>query len=80
MVQGKFKKNKVDLPANCKQKSLHRVQKAELHKSKASKQQKKNTIDKIVKNNLEKNVKQNIESNLCAQAKSMEGKSFNILK
>jgi hypothetical protein len=78
MVQGKFKKNKVDLPANCKQKSIHRVQKGE-KKSKTSKQ-KKNSIQKIVNKNLESNIKRSIESDLCSQAKSMEGKSFNLLK
>lgn len=78
MVQGKFKKNKVDLPANCKQKSIHRVQKSELKNK--SKKQKKNSIDRIVKNNLESNIKKSIESDLCAQAKTMEGKSFNLLR
>jgi hypothetical protein len=78
MVQGKFKKNKVDLPANCKQKSIHRIQKG-VQKNK-TKKQKKNSIERIVKNSLESNIKNNIESDLCAQAKSMEGKSFNLLK
>ena len=80
MVQGKFKKNKVDLPANCKQKSIHRVQKGENNRKSKTSKQKKNSIQKIVNKNLESNIKRSIDSDLCAQAKSQEGKSFNLLK
>ena len=77
MVQGKLK-TKTKLPENCKQKSVHRVQKAK-EKSKSHKQ-KKNSIGKIVKNNLEVGIKKSIEKDLASQAKSIEGKSLRLLK
>jgi len=77
MVQGKVK-NKVTLPANCKQKSTTRINKAsEKRKSTATM---KKTIQNVVKKNLESSIKTSIENDLCSQAKSCEGKSFKILK
>ena len=76
MVQGKLKA-KSKLPEGCKQKSIHRVQKGEKSKSQKLK---KNSITKIVKNNLEVGIKKSIEKDLSAQAKSIEGKSFRLLK
>lgn len=77
MVQGKVKQ-KNSLPKNVKQKSVVRINKA-LVKNK-HKKQKKNSIQNIIKNNLETTVKRNVEIELGSRAKSIEGKSFRMLK
>ena len=80
MVQGNFKAKK-SMPSNIKQKSEHRVKKAETKKeaTKVKKQYKK-TIKNVIKGNFETNIKKNIESEIASRAKGIEGKSFKLLK
>jgi hypothetical protein len=77
MVQGKFK-TKATMPKGCKQRSQQRIDKGNVKKKNTK--QKKNSIETIVKNKLEASVKKNIEHELCGQAKSIEGKSFRVVK
>lgn len=80
MVQGKLK-TKAKLPSNCKQKSIHRVQKGVNNKASTKvTKSKSNTIEKSLKKNLETSIKKSIEEQLCQQAKVVEGKSFHIVK
>ena len=77
MVQGKFKSSKSNLSAASLAKVVPKKTKAKQAKAK---KHNNGSIQKIVQQNLESSMKNTIEKDLCKQVKSMEGKSFNILK
>ena len=80
MPQGSFKKTalpgkivKKSSPAAAKNKNAKKSRKSQPVQSKTS-------LKNMVKKNLESNVRKAVESDLCQQAKSIEGKSFKMLK
>jgi hypothetical protein len=79
MVQGKVK-HKVSLNGVSKKDNSIAKHKKNKGKQPQKTYKKVNTVQKIVQKNLESSIKSNIEKDLCSQVKSMEGKSFNLLK
>ena len=80
MPQGSFKKTshpgkivKKSSPAAAKNKNANKSRKAQP-------QQSKGQLKNMIKKNLESNVRKAVESDLCQQAKSVEAKSFKMLK